>query len=424
MKTLDGVERWVQLHEKFLLRVLGAMGALAVLARIAVVILSIGTNDIYTWFDFAQSIHNVGLLETYRSMQGFNHPPLMGLYALVAGELSGLTGGFFPYLFKVGPVAADLVVAALLWRTWRARGRTKLEAAAIVCAYLWSPVAILVAAYHGNTDSILAAAMLAAAIMASGGRSPFLAGLVLGAAINVKLVAVFLIPPLWAQQRGRRGFVRYGAGLAVAALPFVPVLLSAGHEFYRNAIAYNSNLEHWGVQLFLLQGAQVMHLSRLAATAVDAYAAAGRWIILAASLGVAALGRRVHLEAVEAAALTMAGFLLLTPGFGVQYAVWVLPLLFATSPRRATAYSVIGGAFLFIVYLDYWNGGLPADSHFRDRYAMGAALFGLWAWLVLLGFARDRLGAALKTLVSGAEVAAAEELAEKPEPEGISLSST
>lgn len=418
MKALDGVARWLHHREKGALWGLAAVGVAAVGARVAVVLLSTGSNDIFTWFQFVVSIRDDGLIETYRRIQGFNHPPLMGLYARLAGEVNLRTGAFFPYVYKIGPVVADLGVAALLWRFWRARGRSAVEAAAIVCAYLWSPIAILVAAYHGNTDSILAAAMLAAAVTAIGGRSPFVAGLVLGAAINVKIVAVFLIPPLWAQQRGRRSVVRYGSGLAVAALPFVPVLLLAGREFYRNAIAYNSSLEHWGVQLMLLQGEQMRHVANLAATAVDVYSAAGRWIILGASLAMAALGRRgARINAVEAAALTMAGFLLLTPGFGIQYAVWVVPLLFAVAPRSAVAYSLVGGAFAFAVYLSYWTGTWPARSVFINRYAMAPALFGFWAWLVLLRFVRARLAAALWPPAPPTGIPDADDVARRSAPE-------
>lgn len=406
-ETMDRAQRWLHHHENGLLTLLAAAAAAAVAVRVAVVLLSTGSNDIYIWFDFVVWIRDQGLIETYRGVQWFNHPPLMGLYARLAGEVSLWAGAFFPWVFKVGPVAADLGAAALLWRFWRRRGRSEVGAAAIACAYLWSPIAILIAAFHGNTDSILAAAMLAAAITAVGGRSPFVAGLALGAAINVKIVAVFLIPPLWAQQRGRRGFIRYGAGLAVAALPFVPVLLMAGREFYRNAIAYNSNLEHWGVQLLLLQGERMRHLADLAVAAADAYSAAGRWLILGASFAVAAVARRgARLDAVEAGALTMVGFLVLTPGFGIQYAVWVVPLLFAVAPRAAVAYSLVGGAFAFGVYLSYWNGMWPARSEFVGRYAMAPSLFGFWAWLILLTFACDRLGKALGTQAPGTGVLA------------------
>ncbi len=124
---------------------------------------------------------------------------------------------------------------------------------------------------------------------------------------------------------------------------------------------------------------------------------------MVAAFGVAWIARRHdRLDAVEAAALVMAGFLLLTPGFGIQYSVWVVPLLFAAAPRSAAAYSATGGVFAFLVYLDYWSGGFPARSDFHDRYAVAAALFGFWAWVVLLGFARNSLRVALRSTSAGA----------------------
>src|SRR5205814_9830382 len=106
---------------------------------------------------------------------------------------------WFPYLFKLAPIAADAVTCWLLWRIWHPRAGA-IWAAAAAAIYAWNPVAILISAHHCNTDSIYAMLCLAAVYVIESRRGSvgawFWGGLLLGAAINVKLIPVLLIPPL------------------------------------------------------------------------------------------------------------------------------------------------------------------------------------------------------------------------------------
>ena len=59
-------------------------------------------------------------------------------------------------------------------------------------------------------------------------------------------------------------------------------------------------------------------------------------------------------------------FLVVTPGFGVQYLSWLSFLALMTSPILGVAYSWVGGFFLYRVYT-FWSGGFPMYHANSDR---------------------------------------------------------
>src|SRR5438552_19200990 len=112
-----------------------------------------------------------------------NHPPLPVLWAALALRAGGGSQHEMAVLIKLPAILADMLSIVLLARVWKARGHS--TAAAI--AMELSPVAILISAYHCNTDSIYAFLSLLAMHFLARGRRYFFAGLVLGGAINIKL---------------------------------------------------------------------------------------------------------------------------------------------------------------------------------------------------------------------------------------------
>src|SRR4051812_1149689 len=123
----------------------------AFVVRIALSAISFGTFDTSTWKKFADAIDDHGLRQLYASDLEFVHPPIPALWAMLASragrtDLAKMIGISFPFIFKLPMIAADAITCMLLWNLWKARA----------ALYAWSPVAILVAAHHGNTDSIYA----------------------------------------------------------------------------------------------------------------------------------------------------------------------------------------------------------------------------------------------------------------------------
>jgi hypothetical protein len=402
-------------------RVVIAFLALAILAAFALRLViswySLGSNDWDAWAHFGYWIGQYGLFPMYKADPHLNHPPLAALWAAKAMRLSQVTGLSFPFLFRLPAIAAD-AGSCLLIGLVMAKRRGAVWGWLLAAGFAWCLPAILVGAYHCNTDNV-GAFLILLSVWLLAERASFLGGgLALAAAINVKLIPVLLVPPLLSLSRDRRDALRFLGGLAVGALPFIPVLIGAGGAFYRNALAYNPMVDQWGPALFLQafeewqfpQRWPEWHqwIERHRVDWLNWYHAHARHVILALVTRLAAAsavrrrrrgGRAASWDGYELAAITCALFLVLTGGFGVQYLVYVAPLLFIVRPRAAVAYSLLAGLFLLVIYTQWWTGTVPMYSAFGGPARMPAPLFGLLAWAVLVSFiaqliARPSRGAA------------------------------
>jgi hypothetical protein len=292
---------------------------------------------------------------------------------------------------RVPVILADVGSALLLRRIALARGADARAATALAAGYGLSLCGVLVSGYHCNTDPVYAMLCLLAVHLLQDGRRPLLGGLALGLAINVKLIPVLLILPLCAACRSRRELIAFLGGLAVMALPFVPPLLMEP-AFAKNVVGYRGQLDNWGIPFLLAQvsGEPLPDLG----PPPDGHPAAfyvrvGTWLLLAAIAGWALLVRRFagRWDRYRVAAVTFALFLVLTPGFGVQYLVILAPLLYvAATPALGHAYGLLAGIFLLAVYWFYWDGGLPLSSLLDKRFPTQIGLFGLMVWGLLVYF--------------------------------------
>ena len=338
---------------------------------------SLGCNDVTSWYKYAASIAANGLAETYRNIQLFNHPPLMGLYAMQAWWWSGEDLWTFAHLIKIPGLAGE---ALTLWALWRFAGP---KASA---AYAWLPAAILVSGFHGNTDGLYAALVLVA-VIAFDRQRYFLAGLLLAAALNVKLIPLVLLPLVFIGSPNWKALLRLTAGLAIGAAPFVVPALSAGHAMYRNMVLYNSTADNWGFLVILNHCAAIPVLGKLAAATRDAYLVAGRYVVLAAVTGVALLSKfRSRRPMAEQAALGAALFLLLTPGFSVQYVIFVAPLLCLVDLPQGLLWGWVSGLFIGVVYWTWLVTAAHPISLFQNKFSYYAWVIGLAAWGILLHF--------------------------------------
>ena len=362
-------------------RLLLALIIAGILARFAIAACSWGTTDTLSFNRFAWNIDRDGLLETYHNDPEFNHPPIPAYWAWVAMRATRPSAFAFAFLLRVPMILADTASAWLLWRIWRSRAGS-LRGLAVAALYVWCPAAMLVSGYHGNTDPIYAFLCLVCVYLIEDRGRPFWGGLALAAAINVKLIPVLLIVPLVLSFRRWTDAVRFIAGLIPGILPFIPPLALAGASFARNALAYKSSAVLWGINFFLLLGVPPESPLPFAARVYHDF---GRYLLLALVLAWSVAARRWRRwTRYDLAAATFALFLVFAPGFGVQYTVIVLPLLFAARPRVAVVYGLCAGVFLLAAYLVFWDGGFPVSSLFSRNLPPVVGAVGLSAWSVLL----------------------------------------
>jgi hypothetical protein len=93
--------------------------------------------------------------------------------------------------------------------------------------------------------------------------------------------------------------------------------------------------------------------------------------------------------------LTFAAFLTLTPGFAIQYLVWIVPVLAAASLGYSLRYALLGGLVACIDYLTWLTDEWPLRTHHLG-VAILASTVGLFVWATLLSFQWQVLRSALK----------------------------
>ena len=371
-------------------RVWLALVVAGILARFTLAFISFGSNDAAAWRHFAEVISRDGLLDTYRTEGEFNHPPLPGYWAAAALGIAGQSGtvwadAIFTNVFKLPAILADCLGIYLLWRIWLPRvGPAK--AAGIAALFALSIDAIFVSGYHCNTDSIYVALCLLSLYLVEEKGCDFWSGFALGAAINVKIIPVLLVPAMILGYRERRRLARFAAGLMVWVIPFILPLVLIGKPFVNHIFAYNSLLDRWGINFFLLFGHSGYFAGDTPAQRLAVwYYFHGKYLIIAAILAWAVLDRLVgRWSRYESAIVTFSLFLILTPGFGVQYTVLAGLLLFAVRPLSGAIYGVVAGAFVAAAYWSNWTGSWPAMSQWTTLLPLRVAFIGLATWLLLI----------------------------------------
>jgi hypothetical protein len=351
-----------------------------------------GTADVNRWLEFGRAISQDGLAETYAQDERFNHPPLMGVYAALVWDVTGEAIDDFARGIKLLGLLGEAIVLAVCAR---------LAGLPAFAAYAAAPAAILISAWHGNTDALMAAFMLLAAIAFDRGRY-FTAGLAFGAALNVKLLPLVLLPLLLIGAPDRRALGRICGALALAAIPFVPLLITSAGDLYDNVVAYNSIQNDWGINALLNPAARQAELQDTFEPIRNAFGEIGRYLVLAAVTGLAVASRlRLRFSMLEQFALGGSLFLLLTPGFGVQYVIVVLAPLILVSLRYGIAWACLAGVSIGIYYSATYltDESIKRDSN-RDLYLLWIEV-GFLAWALLALFLWRYVGARLKATANG-----------------------
>lgn len=359
---------------------------------------STGSNDIGSWHDFGKTIASSGLGSMYVINSQFNHPPPMGQLAALTWWISDKLALPFPQLFKLWGLAGEIGTIFLLYSIWSRRGDR--ERAALACAaYGCGLVGILISGFHGNYDPLLWCFLLASCYWLEGRQAPFRAGLFLGAALDVKLIAVLVALPLAATCRSLRDFRNFCTGAAVALIPFgMPLLWFKANEraaFVANVFGYLSSVEDWGIELILRQFIHVFHVTVppigtfAQEFAVHYHNNGARYLVAATTLlALWQVLRRPHkLDAYSIVALSLCLFLVFASGFGVQYLGCVVPVLLAFDIGAGFAVATATGVFATAIYCSFVVSWDPiATSHSRiDGGYLGPVAF--LAWWVLAGCA-------------------------------------
>ncbi|NNG35989.1 glycosyltransferase family 39 protein [Nakamurella aerolata] len=367
----------------------------ALVVKVVLALTTWGSNDIGHWLAFVDAARQTGPVDIYAfpfdttpwngRWSFYNHPPLIGFYLQLviwlqdSGIAPEVTIRVVSSLFDV---AAALLVYALL------RRRT-VERAALAggLAVALSPVLIIISGFHGNTDPMFMALVLAAVYLLADRRAAAWSGVCFALAVGVKVVPLVAGPVLlfaaWRQGRGVALRWLAGAGLTSAVF-WLPAVLQHGRILLHNVFGYGGTdyYQGWGVGRLSVwvAGPEVWRTVAGGGTVVVVLCA-----LLPLGLLVLLARRGVDGSAVlpGVVALSLAGFCLLTPTFGTQYLVWGVAPAVLLAPWIGAVFQLVAGGWLFWLYTR-WSGGLPWWEAKVADYTTGQLWLGLLAWAMLL----------------------------------------
>jgi len=346
---------------------------------------TIGTSDVFLFYQFAGKIHAHGLLAMYRETSFFNHTPLVGWFSEAAyvlaggGDPTGEDKRYFVFYLRLPAIFADFFATiALLWLREKT-GRPAWWALAIFAA---SPVAFMVSGYHGNVDSVMALGVLLAAV-ACATDHPAWCGFSLGLACNIKIIPLLLGPVfflLWWQRRQALQFV-FPAVLTILVGWSYP-LLKIPEIFLKSVLGYGSIWGVWGVTyaLRLTNHPALREITFDHTTPAQAYIMTGlKLLIVLSALILAWRGRQTQGVGVfQTLTLVWAVFFVFAPGFGAQYLAWLAPCILVANERWYAALTAASSVALFAFYTVI-SGGLP----WRQGFTVHAIASRWTGWLVL-----------------------------------------
>jgi hypothetical protein len=370
-------------------KIILVLTGLCVLAtKIIIAYNTYGTNDAITFEADIAKLVAMGPEELYRQgvepakghKQPFSHSPPMIHGLLLLEQLRYQSGLPVRFWLRVGCALADFASLGLLWNIG-------VRSTAAILLMATSPVSLMISGFHGNTDPLMVCAIMASVWLIQSRRFAW-AGVAVGAALSIKLSALIFVPALTIAAGAKRSATLAGAALVC----FYGLSLPFSWEFpgliLRSVMKYASLYGYWGLPAFsLLTGTDgVYHW----------YEKLGKFIALGA-VGAAAVviwKRERQDDMLLTCGLSAALFLVFTPGFGVQYLVYLVPWLAASRGPAAANFYLISGAFL-AAYYTWGSRGFPwyLANFFSMRY-MPVPVFslGLLTWIatgiVALDFAR------------------------------------
>jgi len=322
-----------------------------------------------------------------RACPPFNHPPFMIHVLRGWAFLAHVSGLPFRFWLRFTCAVADLGSLSLLVRLLHRR-LSELQTHVALLWFAASPIAILISGFHGNTDPILMFFVLLAIDLVEGQRPPWLAGVALGVATDIKVLPVLLAPAILLSLPGTRRRLEFCLGVGAAFLVgSVPFLLLAPELVVARVFGYSSQFGAWGLSLLALILRENARLSWVG----DLYVRHGKilslCLVLSASLWPRP-GSQRNVLFIQAGFL-MFLFVSVIPGFGVQYLVWLLPWAVGQGPGPRAAYYIAGTAFLFGYYTTA-AGTFPwylANSLERPGWSGTVLGLGLICWVVVCSIA-------------------------------------
>jgi hypothetical protein len=378
---------------------LSIAAAIAFTLKIALAINTYGAIDIMTWERDLTKIETEGVWPLYRdgipyvsakgvqtSIQPFIHPPFMVHVLRFWGLLARISGWPMRFWLRFTSSLVDLVSILLILKILEIRrpnfpNRTSLLLLALC------PVSLLVSGFHGNTDPIMISLVLFSIYLLEIAKPAWWAGAALGLAVSVKLAPLIFAPAILLYLRGPKKRLQFVmASTIIFLIACSPYVFQHPTLILTKIFGYGSAFGNWGLSRALLP----LWINPQFESFRQIYEGYGKFALILAAV-IAALWMNSVRQKSPVPLMLQCGFtaflfMVLTPGFGVQYLVWLVPWTTLLTVRQALAFHTASAMFLF-VYYNRSAHGLPwyfANSAGIPVWYGTVIYFGLLCWIVVV----------------------------------------
>ena len=334
--------------------------------RLYLVLFTQGTSDVELWEENARGVYQLGLVNYYHAEPTANHPPAIFEFESLLCGAAIVTGLPFRILLRL-PLAVVDAATMILLMTLLPSNRYRFLIAA---AYWLNPLAIILSAYHGNTDCAVAFFLLLCVWWSARNKSQ-LAGMALGAGLWIKLSVILPIPAMFLFLQGWRKRLIFCLSLGIiAVIGYLPALVQDAAVVYTNVFGYRGlalqtvgGVPVWGPRvLFSFFGSPTTWLANWQ-TRIE-YLSQTDWQI-ALVLALIFTWLRRSYRTVPGLCGTIAGIYAILYGFSdnwsFQYLAWALPFWFFLGPAFYIPAVLFNSGYIYSLYWflcgNPWLGG-------------------------------------------------------------------
>lgn len=332
---------------------------MATLVKIYLALFTAGSADVVSYLDYVAKIHEFGVRAYYYKgpyNNTFNNPPFM-IHALRALDwLATRSGLSFPFWLRFTSTLADLGTIAILFKVvprFASRQITPL----LMIFLAASPIAIVISGYHGSTASEMVFLLVLSVFLLEDRNRVVLAGAAFGMTLNVKVAPLMLALAMFLYLPDLRSRLKFfGVATAVFIVGSLPYLLLEPGIIFKSVSGYSSIYGNWGwTSLMARWYPEAPQFARFPfeVTGIHAvFATVAKWLTLAGITGASVLmnRRKPKPSLFLQCSFIMTIFLVLTPGFGSQYVIWLAPWIVLLGLWPTIVFYTAGSLYTVMVY--------------------------------------------------------------------------
>lgn len=323
--------------------ILIVIAAAVTIVKIYAAYFSPDTADTHGFVEYVNAIRQNGDIQIYNFRGTFNNPfnfpPSMIHFFKLLGSISDLTRLPLRFWLRMSASLSDLVTLGMVAQLLRKqKDRFQLCALLLLC-----PVSVFINGYEGNVDALMVTCLVLTVFLVEQ-HWMFPAGLALGCALSIKIAPLMLFPCFFFYLPNRKPRFQFFIGAAIVFVAFSsPYLFQNPVEIWHQVFSYGSIYGVWGISRIAVL---IIGPPRFEHPPYD---------VVGIHLGIATFLKYLILGLLTAASLKLnsrpkkpslmvqvgimiSSFLSLTPGFGVQYLLWLVPFVLAAGTRITLLY--------------------------------------------------------------------------------------